>query len=277
VARIPLFVALTFAFSSPFYVYVFLHPEKWTSTHSHLLMWMPALAALAASLLTRRPLRELGFRLGRPRHYLVAYDLPLLFCGVVYAFVWMTGLGAFDTTRLLPFETRVGLPHSALTAAIVGVGLLLLSPLSMINTLGEELGWSGLLTPELAARTTFAKASLIRGAIWSLWHYPLVIALHPRYRPDVPLVYMLACMTVAVTSISFVYTWLRLDSGSVWPVALLHAVSSNLQDFFEALTRDTGVTHYITYEFGAGFAIVLAIVAFVVWRRVTAASPGASP
>ena len=107
--------------------------------------------------------------------------------------------------------------------------------------------------------------------------YPLVIAVHPRYRPDVPLVYMLACMTVAVTSISFVYTWLRIDSGSVWPAALLHAVSSNLQDFFEALTKDTGVTHYITYEFGAGFAIVLAIVAFVVWRRVTAASPGASP
>ena len=26
------------------------------------------------------------------------------------------------------------------------------------NTLGEELGWSGLLTPELAARTTFANA-----------------------------------------------------------------------------------------------------------------------
>ncbi len=276
-ARIPLFVALTFAFSAPFYVFVFLHPANWTSTHSHLLMWMPALAALAASLLTRRPLRDLGFRLGRPRHYLVAYDLPLLFCGVVYAFVWATGLGAFDTTRLLPFEARVGLPHTALTAAIVGVGLLLLTPLSMINTLGEELGWSGLLTPELAARTTFAKASFIRGAIWSLWHYPLVIALHPRYRPDVPVVYALACMTIAVTSISFVYTWLRIDSGSVWPAALLHAVSSNLQDFFEALTKDTGVTYYITYEFGAGFAIVLAIVAFVVWRRVTAAPRGASP
>ena len=116
-ARISLFVALTFAFSSPFYVYVFLHPASWSPAHSHLLMWMPALAALATSLLTRRPLRELGFRLGKPRHYLVAYDLPLLFCGGVYAFVWATGLGAFDTTRLLPFEAGIGLPHTALTPA----------------------------------------------------------------------------------------------------------------------------------------------------------------
>lgn len=146
VARIAIFVALTAVFSAPFYVAALVHQEKWSSLQSHGLMWMPALAALATSLLTRRPLRDLGFRLGKPRHYLVAYDLPLLFCGVVYAFVWATGLGAFDTTRLVPFEARVGLPHTALTPAIAGVGLLILTPLSMINTLGEELGWSGLLT-----------------------------------------------------------------------------------------------------------------------------------
>lgn len=276
-ARIVLFVALTFVFSLPFYVYLALKPASWSSLESHALMWMPALAALATSLLTGRPLRKLGFRLGTWRHYLVSYDVPLLFCGVVYAVVWATGLGAFDTARLIPFEARIGLPHSALTAVIVGIGLLVLTPLSMINTLGEELGWSGLLTPELAARTTFAKASLIRGAIWSLWHYPLVIVLLPRYRPDLPIAYALACMTIAVTSISFVYTWLRLDSGSVWPVALLHAASSNLQDFFEALTRDTGRTHWITYEYGCGFAIVLAAVALVMWRRATASPSAAFP
>ena len=276
-ARIALFVALTFVFSLPFYIFLFLEPAAWSSHHGHALMWMPGLAAVAASLLTRRPLRELGVRLGSPRHYLVSYDVPLLFCGLVYAIVWATGLGAFDTAALRPFETRFGLPHSGWTPVIAGVGLLVLSPLSMINTLGEELGWSGLLTPELAARTTFAKASLIRGVIWSLWHYPLVIVLLPRYRAGIPIAYGLACMTVAVTSVSFVYTWLRMDSGSVWPCALLHAVSSNLQDFFEALTRNTGVTHYVTYEYGAGFAIVLAIIAAAMWRRVTASLSTASP
>ena len=276
-ARAGLFVALTFAFSTPFYVYLFLKPAAWSPLESHLLMWMPALAAIVTSLVTHRPLRALGFRLGSPRHYLACYDVPLLFCGVTYAFTWATGLGAFDTARLVPFETRIGLPHSALTPFLVGAALLVLSPLSMINTLGEELGWSGLLTPELAARTTFAKASLIRGAIWSAWHYPLVIVLLPRFRPGLPVAYGLACMTVAVTAISFVYTWLRIDSGSVWPAALLHAVSSNLQDFFEALTRNTGRTHFITYEYGAGFAVVLAAVALLMWRRAMASPSTASP
>jgi len=270
VRRIALFVALTFAFSTPFYIFVLLHPAKWAPLHTHLLMWMPALAALAASLLTRRPLRELGLlRLGSWSHYLAGYDVPLLFCGVTYAIVWATGLGAFDATALIPFEQRISLGHSTATPVLVGVALLILSPLSMINTLGEELGWSGLLTPELAARTTFAKASLIRGVIWSLWHYPLVIALLPRYRPGLPLAWALGCMTVAVTAISFVYTWLRIDSGSVWPCALLHAVSSNLQDFFERLTRDTGVTDYLTYEYGAGFAVVLIIIATTMWLRAS--------
>ena len=44
--------------------------------------------------------------------------------------------------------------------------------------------------------------------------------------------------------------------------ALLHAVSSNCQNIFEAFTKNTGPTHYITYEYGAGFAIVLSIMAF---------------
>jgi membrane protease YdiL (CAAX protease family) len=259
--EIRIFVVLVAVFSAPFYVYAFARP--WPKLMSAAFMWAPGLAALAATLIVHRRVRELGFsRLGKPRHYAVAYLVPLLFCVPVYAFTWATGIGPFNAARLQSVETSFHLPHGA--AGIVALALLMLvsAPFGILNTLGEEIGWSGLLTDRLLTLTTFTRASLIRGAIWSVWHYPLLIALLPRYRPTLPIAYALACMTVAVTAISFVYTWLRLTSGSVWPAALLHATSAAFQEGFEGLTRDTVQSRYITYEFGAGFAIILIAVAW---------------
>ena len=246
-----LFLIVVAALSAPFYVALFIG-RGWTATTSHLFMYMPA----AAALITTR--RELGFRLGKPRHYLIAFAVPAAFVLPTYAFVWAFGFGAFDASRLASLAQSYHLPQAALVASVV-----VAAPLGMLNTFGEELGWSGLLTQRLTSVTTFTRASLIRGVIWSLWHYPLVIVLLPRFRPGLPVPYALACMTVSITAISFVYTWLRLASGSVWPAALLHAASSNFQDLCERLTRNTGPTPYITYEYGAGFAVILIAIALL--------------
>ncbi|MDQ6802071.1 MAG: CPBP family intramembrane metalloprotease [Acidobacteriota bacterium] len=228
-------------------------------------MWTPAVAALSASWIVRRKIEGFGFRLGKPRFYFFSYLIPILFCVPVYVLTWALGLGKFDA--LITVASRFHLPPGVTGfLALLALGLIV-APLAMLDTLGEEIGWSGLLTPRLAEITTFTRASLIRGGVWSLWHYPLVVTLLPKYRRDLPIWYALMCMTVAIVAVSFVYTWLRLRSGSLWPCALLHAVSSNCQDIFESATRNTGPTHYITYEYGAGFAIVLSIMAFFVWRK----------
>ena len=154
---------------------------------------------------------------------MIAFVVPFAFVVPTYLVTWLCGLGAFDPTRLRSMATSYHVPP----AVLIVLAVVVFAPLGIINTFGEELGWSGLLTDRLTKITTFTRASLIRGAIWSVWHYPLVIVLLPRYRPGLPIVYALACMTVAVTAISFVYTWLRVASGSLWPAALLHAVSAN--------------------------------------------------
>jgi membrane protease YdiL (CAAX protease family) len=256
VREIRLFLILVALLSAPFYVALFTG-RGWTQTTSHLFMYTPAVAALATTLIVHRRVRELGFRLGKLRHYAVAYAVPMAFVVPTYLLTWAFGLGAFDAARLASIESTFHLPHGVAGVAAIVVLAIVVAPFGILNTLGEELGWSGLLTHRLMTVTTFTRASLIRGVIWSLWHYPLVIVLLPRYRPGLPRVYALACMTVAVTAISFVYTWLRVTSGSVWPAALLHAASSNFQDLFEQLTRNTGPTPYITYEYGAGFAVIL--------------------
>ena len=37
---------------------------------------------------------------------------------------------------------------------------------------GEEIGWRGLLVPELVKVTSFTKTALIIGIVWAAWHIP---------------------------------------------------------------------------------------------------------
>jgi len=77
----------------------------------------------------------------------------------------------------------------------------------------------------------------------------------------------MVCFTVMAVGISFAFAWLRLQSGSFWPAALMHA-SHNLfiQQVFDPLTQDTGITAYITGEFGTALAIAAIMVAYTFWR-----------
>ncbi len=59
-----------------------------------------------------------------------------------------------------------------------------LIPLLLINLflgpLGEELGWRGLLYPEIKTNYGWMASALIVGAIWSLWHAPLWLLDSPQ-------------------------------------------------------------------------------------------------
>src|SRR5438046_8673192 len=83
--EIGIFLILVALLSAPFYVVLFTG-RAWSNTTSHLFMYVPAVAAL----LTTR--RELGFRLGHPRHYALAYAVPLPFVGPPCLLHWALGL-----------------------------------------------------------------------------------------------------------------------------------------------------------------------------------------
>ncbi|HXO18624.1 MAG TPA: CPBP family intramembrane glutamic endopeptidase, partial [Thermoanaerobaculia bacterium] len=137
---------------------------------------------------------------------------------------------------------------------------------SIVFALGEELGWRGFLVPELARMTSFTKTALISGAAWSVYHFPLI--LFANYNNGTPKGYALLVFTWMVVAVSFVIAWLRLKSGSLWTAVILHA-SHNLfiQDIFDPLTKDRGITKYVTTEFGVGLALVYSVAAWYCWRR----------
>ncbi|MBN2004227.1 MAG: CPBP family intramembrane metalloprotease [Anaerolineae bacterium] len=260
IKRILVFLALTFAFSTVFYGLIIRAGTLSAKGGLYMLglMWCPGLAAIITTLLFQQNLRGLGWRLGPPRYLWISYMLPFAYALPVYVLVWLTGLGEFST-EAIPASTPV--PVYVLLLATVGVftgGLL--------SGLGEEIGWRGLLVPELRKLTSFTNTVLIGGGIWAVWHTPLLF--FADYNAGTPWWYGFLCFAIMVVGASFAFAWLRIKSDSVWPAALLHA-SHNLfiQSVFDVMTRDTGRTLYIAGEFGAGLALTCAVMAYLIWRK----------
>lgn len=231
-------------------------------------MWCPGVAAILASLLTKRPLAQIGWRWGKTRYQVASYFVPVAYSLVAYGATWALGLGRFPNSNFV--ETTAARLGGASPAATIGRYVLLQATVGMVFSilagLGEEIGWRGLLVPELARRFSFTRTALLSGVIWAVWHYPIL--LFADYNAGTPGWYGLTCFTVLVLGISFLFAWLRLKSGSVWTAAILHG-SHNLfvQGVFDPLTGDTGRTKWIIGEFGAALAIVAVGVAALTWRR----------
>jgi CAAX protease family protein len=214
-------------------------------------MWSPGLAALVTIFAFQRNFKGIGWHLGKPRYLLIGYGLPLVECSLVYGLVWLTGLGGL----------RGNVLGVAATLVTITPGLLI----GILFALGEEIGWRGLLVPQLARLTSFTRTALISGLIQAVWHWPFV--LFAGFSSAAPRGFALTVLTITVTLAGFSAAWLRLRSGSIWPVVLAHA-SFNLyvQSGFNPLTRDTGITAYIVDEFGVAFVLSGTVIAYVFWR-----------
>jgi uncharacterized protein len=242
------FLTLTFGISSIFY--------GWSVSGAPLnrvvplLMWTPGLCALFTQLAFRRTIAGLGWRPGPLRYLGGAALLPVVYCLVVYVPVWLTGAGHFDGSflarafRLLPFALAENL----------------------VFALGEETGWRGFLAPTFYRARGFGWAGIVTEIIWGFWHVPLIVA--GGYEAGTPLWYGVACFMISVTAMSVSVAWLRLRSGSLWTATIYHAVHNlAIQGIFDGSTIDTGLTKWITTEFGIGLVIASVAMGAYFWRR----------
>lgn len=265
------YLLLVFAFSSVFYFLMLKAHTLGAGGGLYVLgiMWCPALAGMATLKLSGRKLRELGWKWPASSYAFQSWLIPLLYATITYAIVWSSGLGGFPNHDFMEqLVKRMGLPVSPVIATalyiLLGGSFGLARGLS--SALGEEIGWRGFFVPELFKNVGFTGTALISGLVWSCWHYPLLI--WGDYNNGTPTWYGLSCFTILVLSISFVFAWIRLKSGSLWTGALLHA-SHNLyiQGVFTPLTLNTGKTAWFIDEFGGILPLVTIAFAIYFWRR----------
>jgi len=266
--KVVTYLVLTFTLSSVFY-YLILSAGSATGSgriYVYSLMWCPGISALLTRLLYQRNLRGFGWGWGQTRYQVTSYAIPLLVCIVVYGIVWLSGIGGFSGSQMTDgFAEWYGFGAGSFSRTIfllLTYGFLR----ALLFAFGEEVGWRGLLVPELMKFKSFTTTAILSGTIWAFWHYPILF--FSDYNSGMPLLYAGICFTAIVIGCSFTLTWLRLKSASLWTAAILHA-SHNLfvQGVFDAATVDHGITRYITTEFGCGIAILYAVLAYFFWRR----------
>ena len=264
-----IFLTLLLLLSSIFYALVFSAPDapKQWGGYALPFMWCPGLAALITRLIRDKTVRGLGWGWGRTRYFLMAYGLAAAGCLLPYLLVWGP-FDAFSSAQFAEAVARAGLPSALRSPAGLLLVVLVVSPLTgLLSATGEEIGWRGFLVPRVHALAGFTGGSVLVGLIWAAWHYPINIAVSPLYRPNVPLWYSNACFTVTVIGFTFMHSWLRLRSQSLWPSALMHAAGNSFQGALQAATLENGLTSYLTTEYGASFAVVGCLLGLVFWRR----------
>jgi len=246
------------------------------------LMWSVALAAILTLKITGQPLASLGWSWGPTKHHLIALLLPIGYGGVAYGIAGAFGLARFPTAEgvhaIVLSESFQAL--SAPWGLLAALALIATAGLvgAMDNVLGEEIGWRGFLAPRLTAAMGFLPATLLTGALWALWHVPILV--FSAYNGGGDTAFEMSSFAVSVIAMSGVFAWLRLDSRSLWPAATLHA-SHNLfiQVVFDPLSARAGQHITMVSEFGVVTAAACVLFSLPFWilgtrefRRVEAAA-----
>jgi len=266
---IAVFLLLLAAFSSVGY-YLTIHLGL-RRHYMIILMWSPGLAAFATCKLRGISLDTLGWKWGEGRWHWMAYFLPVVYGLVAYGILWSTGLGGLISAKYINSVGQfLGLSGWSDTQVLL-FGLLMFGVAGMVwriaAALGEEIGWRGFLTPQLMKRFSFPVTSLIVGLVWSAWHAPLIFYTKYNAGPyDLNL--QMLNFTIVTIGLSFVLTYLRTKSGSVWPATILHAAHNTyvISIFGEMTIKYENTRHYMG-EFGVILPAVMVVFGGYFWYR----------
>ncbi|MDB5241789.1 MAG: hypothetical protein JWP57_2414 [Spirosoma sp.] len=155
---------------------------------------------------------------------------PILILGIDIAlYAWLIGpIGQFDQ------HAFALIPNLLLASLVAG-------------PLGEELGWRGLLLPELQNKFSALQTSLLIGLVWYCWHIPLFYAPFGTLVSGQPLTFIpLLTYLLFVICLSCVYTWLvNMAKASLLIAILIRLlINAGLALLFFPALKDEAITCY---------------------------------
>jgi len=154
-------------------------------------------------------------------------------------------------------------PTAGFVALQLAQGLIAGATINAFFALGEELGWRGLMLRELASRGFWKSAGII-GAVWGIWHAPLILQGH-NY-PEHPVIGV-ALMTLWCILLSPLFSWLTLKCRSVVAAAILHGTLNATFAFsFIFLDRLVPLVTGLNGLIGCGVLVVVNGALFIIVR-----------
>lgn len=233
------------------------------------LMWCPAIAAFVTLKITGRKIASLPWNIGNWRDNIQSYLVPVAYVTISYAIAWSLGFGgALDGDTISEWSQELGLPDSPALAAALMIALLATVQFakSLGTVGGEEIGWRGFFIWELRKVMPFSGVALVSGLVWSVWHYPIIIA----YGFGDPL-FQIACFTLMITAMSVIMAYYTFRSNSLWPAVFFHGAHNiYIQKIFSPLTTPNDQTQFWIDEYGLIVPVIVTIMAAYYWRRAKA-------
>jgi uncharacterized protein len=263
------FLIITFLISSAiFSLYQFI-PTVWFTLYFAVAMWVPGLVAIwirRAQGIKVQPSLLLVWKSNR-YVWLSAFTPMVLIFVLIALNILFTNATFKINEQVVTAFNDLGVPANLHVVLLIGQtminGFIAGISINAIFALGEEIGWRGFLQKEFDLGLW--KSGLLIGAIWGLWHAPLVIQGYNF--PQNPMLGVLM-MIVACAPLGLIMSYFVQRSGSVISAAFFHGVFNAVAGL-GLLVLDTYVD-YIHNPFGITAIIVyssLALFLYFLERR----------
>jgi membrane protease YdiL (CAAX protease family) len=169
----------------------------------------------------------------------IAFGLTLLITVAAAAIVWATPLASFV------------MPEGGILNVLINFVLAFLI-LVLTFSLAEEIGMRGYLLPKLLPLGR-NRALFVSGLVFATWHMPLYYFVAKLF-PVGNVLLFLPLFYGSVVAASFLYGYLRLYSGSLWPSAIAHATHNaawgGALGAFTATSYSVVVNKYLVGDYG---------------------------
>ncbi len=231
-----------------------------------LVMLTPAIAVIAMLTVIapeggfRAAMRGLGLTKAGARGWPIAIGAPFAIHALGLAL--LAGAGLVTLASFAPGGAVKMIPH-------IVIGMVI----TVLLALCEEVGWRGYMLPRMSGYGAVA-AMLIVGFLHGVWHLPILLLTdfyHATGNPWIVVPLFLATLTLA----GVLYGFLRIWTGSIWPVAVAHGAANSAWNLSSASVGQTSpmVAEYIGGESGLVMIAGLLIVDAMLIARLRRAGP----
>ena len=136
------------------------------------------------------------------------------------------------------------------SAAFAVVKILTGFVIGTLFAFGEEIGWRGYMLPRLLGLGV-VPAMLLVGLLHGIWHLPLMLSTDYYHNTGNPLL-VVPLFLITLTLAGVFYGFLRIWTGSIWPVAIAHSTANMAWEVMNEMTQTKTplVLEYIGGESG---------------------------